>query len=98
MKNPDKSFVPNSLSYPEIFSKENRFNTEAQLVKMLKLAIRSGKTRLQERARKIDFESLYEEKFAPEVVCQKIVEILWLFTTICQYSATYVTFYDFLWS
>ena len=43
---------------------------------MLKLAIRSGKMRLQERARKIDFQSLYEDKFVPEVVCQKIVEIL----------------------
>ena len=67
-------FVPNALSYPEIFPKEVRYNTEAQLAKMLRQAIRSGKERISKKANDMNFDELYKRQFSAEVVCQKVLE------------------------
>ena len=66
--------VPNALSYPEIFSKEVRYNTEAQLAKMLKQAIRSGRERILKKAKDMNFEEVYKNQFSAEVVCQKVLQ------------------------
>ena len=67
-------FVPNKLSYPEIFPKEVRYNTEAQLAKLLKQAIRSGRERIAKKAEEMDVRKVHGEQFAAEIVCQRIKE------------------------
>ena len=65
------------LSYPEIFSKEFRYNTEAQLKKQLKNLIRAGPERLITQT--TDKMKLLNENlcnFDSEIVCNNILNII----------------------
>ena len=72
-KNPAKTYS----SYPEIFPKEFRYNTEAQLKKQLKNLIRAGSERLITQT--TDKMKLLEDNlrnFDSEIVCNNILNII----------------------